>query len=601
MGDASSDKISLGHYMWTRLHQIGIDTIFGVPGDFNLQFLDSIYQIPGLNLTCNQNELNAAYAADGYARVKGVPGCFVTTHGVGELSALNGVAGAMCENVKVIHVVGQTTRFMQNNHMMIHHSIGRQPDHQLYNKASAGLRYAAAELWDIETAPAEIDRVIRECFLKSGPVYIFLPLDLSSEMVDAKLLDTPIDTEPHVDQEAQDAAVNAIISALAEAKHPSVIVDGLVQRFGAAKEAQHFIRKLNVPLYTANMGKGVIDETEPTYVGVWNGEISAPGLVAAAAQADLIVTLGYVPCDLNSAGFSRKIDDITSIHINPHDVRVKGKSYPNTCIKSLLAALTPALPTTPTHSIPKPKLPPPRTPLDHSSTHLTQSFLWPSIESFLRPNDILVGETGTANWGLCDISFPSSVQLVTQVYYGSIGFATAATLGVDVARRELEASGHRATGRTMLFTGDGSMALTIQELGTMIKNHSTAIVFVLNNSGYTIERLIWGARQPYNDIVPHDYSHLLQLYCHPSPESSFHRAATKEELTAVLAKKELREPKCLQLVELVLDKLDSSWKLTTALAWRSEAHRSYLAKEGFVDTYGGWGLEGMEGGSMKWS
>lgn len=322
MGDMPSSKITLGRYMWERLHQIGIDTIFGVPGDFNLQFLDSIYHVDGLRLTCNQNELNAAYASDGYARIKGVPGCFVTTHGVGELSALNGIAGSMSEHVKVIHVVGQTTRGMQKNHMMIHHSIGNQPDHQLYNKASIGLRYAAAELWDVKTAPAEIDRVIRECFIKSGPVYIFLPLDLSAEEVDASLLDTPIDTEPHVDAAAQDAAVKAITAALAEAKHPSVIVDAWVQRFGAATEAQQFVRKLNVPLFSANMGKGVVDETEETYVGVWNGEVSSPGVKEAAKQADLLVTLGFIPCDTNSAGFSRKVDDKMTVHVNPFDVVV---------------------------------------------------------------------------------------------------------------------------------------------------------------------------------------------------------------------------------------------------------------------------------------
>ena len=175
-----------------------------------MQFLDSIYHTAGLKFITNQNELNAAYAADGYARVKGAPGCFVTTHGVGELSALNAVAGAMSEHVKMIHVVGQTTRAMQSNNMMIHHSIGRKPDHQTYNRCSEPVRFAAAELWDIETASAEIDRVIRECFIKSGPVYIFLPLDLSAEEVDASLLNTPIDISPHVDNKAQETAVDAI-------------------------------------------------------------------------------------------------------------------------------------------------------------------------------------------------------------------------------------------------------------------------------------------------------------------------------------------------------------------------------------------------------
>ena len=276
--------------MWERLHQIGIDTIFGVPGDFNLQFLDSIFHVDGLKWMGNMNELNAAYAADGYARVKGVPGCLVTTHGVGELSALNGVAGSMSEHVKVIHIVGQTTRVMQKNHMMIHHSIGNKPDHQLYNKASAGLRYAAAELWDIETAAAEIDRVIRECFLKSGPVYIFLPLDLSSELVDASLLDTPINIEPEIDEDAQKKAVDAIVEAVKEARLPSALIDAWTQRFGAAEEAKQLVKRLQVPFYSANMGKGVVDETDEMYVGVWNGEVSTPGLKEAAKAADLMVS-----------------------------------------------------------------------------------------------------------------------------------------------------------------------------------------------------------------------------------------------------------------------------------------------------------------------
>jgi pyruvate decarboxylase len=329
---ADNSKITLGRYMWERIHQIGVDTIFGVPGDFNLQFLDSIYLTPGLSFVTNQNELNAAYAADGYARIKNTPGCLVTTHGVGELSALNGIAGSMSEHVKVVHVVGQTTRAMQKNNMMIHHSIGNKPNHQAYNKASEGLRFAAAELWDVAEAPKEIDRVLRECVIKSGPVYIFLPLDLSAEMVDAGLLETPIDLAPHVDEKARDEAVKAIMAAVAEAKKPTVLVDALVHRFNAVEEAVQLVRKLNVPFFSATMGKGVVDETEQNFVGVWNGEVSTPGVKEAAKQADLVVTLGYIPADTNSAGFSRQLDENNTIHINPHDV-VVGTSHASPIIR----------------------------------------------------------------------------------------------------------------------------------------------------------------------------------------------------------------------------------------------------------------------------
>ncbi|KAF3008541.1 hypothetical protein E8E13_006536 [Curvularia kusanoi] len=599
MAESTPEKITLGRYMWERLHQVGVSTIFGVPGDFNLQFLDSIYDVQGLNFITNQNELNAAYAADGYARVKNAPGCLVTTHGVGELSAINGVAGAMSEHVKLIHVVGQTTRAMQKNHMMIHHSIGRTPDHQTYNRCSEPVRFAAAELWDISTAPAEIDRVIRECFIKSGPVYIFLPLDLSAEQVPASLLATPIDTSPHVDSTAQNAAVEAILSALHSAKHPSILIDALVQRFSATRSASTLISSLRVPFFSTNMGKGIIDETSPHYVGVWNGAVGTPGVRAAAEAADLLLVLGYLPCDTNSGGFSRAVDASKTVFIDPHSVTVCGKEYKDTSMAPLLAALVAALPSTPLHTVPHPTLPPPRTPRDKDAEHITQSWLWPQIEAFLRPGDIVVGETGTSVFGLCDIKFPANTQFIAQVYYGSIGYAMAATLGIEVARRECE--GAKGKGRTVLITGDGSMALTIQEIGTMIKANLAPIIFVINNEGYTVERLIWGAQQPYNDIVPHSYAHLLPLYHHPTPSSSFHTATQKHQLTTVLATPSLASPENVQLVELVVPKLDTSWRLGAQLAWRGEQDAKRLEREGVVDAYGGWGLEEGSRGSVKWS
>jgi len=160
-------------------------------------------------------------------------------------------------------------------------------------------------------------------------------------------------------------------------------------------------------------------------------------------------------------------------------------------IKPLLSALIAALPSQAQHALGKPQLPPPRVPKDKDATQLVQSQIWPSIEGFLRSGDVVVSETGTSTFGLCDITFPSHTRFEAQMYYGSIGWATAATLGVDVARKELAGD----EGRTLLFTGDGSMALTIQEVGTMIRAGSKIVIFVINNAGYTIERLIWGARQ----------------------------------------------------------------------------------------------------------
>jgi pyruvate decarboxylase len=91
---AAGKQITIADYLLERLAELGVGTMFGVPGDFNLGFLDYVEDHPTIQWAGNCNELNAAYAADGYARVKsGSIGVVTTTFGVGELSAMNGIAG----------------------------------------------------------------------------------------------------------------------------------------------------------------------------------------------------------------------------------------------------------------------------------------------------------------------------------------------------------------------------------------------------------------------------------------------------------------------------------------------------------------------------
>ena len=75
-----------------------------------VSLLDELFKVHDLTWLGTCNELNAAYAADGYARIKGTPACLVTTYAVGELSAMNGVAGAYAEHAGMIHIVGMTAR-----------------------------------------------------------------------------------------------------------------------------------------------------------------------------------------------------------------------------------------------------------------------------------------------------------------------------------------------------------------------------------------------------------------------------------------------------------------------------------------------------------
>lgn len=266
----------------------------GVPGDFNLDFLDYIYDVQGLKWIGNSNELNASYAADGYARVKKVPGCLVTTHGVGELSAMNGIAGAASEHVPVIHIVGQTSMVMQEKHLMIHHSIGSYPNHQLYNKVSEPLRHSAAELHKgLEQAPAAIDKAIRDCFISHQPVYIFFPIDMTAQQVEESLLNTRINLDPEIDASAEHKVGTEIQNALYAARNPSIFVDYLAHSY-AESEAQALVDKLDIPHYSSHMGKGCVDEDHPRFSGVYNASVSAPGVAEAFEACDLVIAIGWL-------------------------------------------------------------------------------------------------------------------------------------------------------------------------------------------------------------------------------------------------------------------------------------------------------------------
>ncbi|RDW86629.1 uncharacterized protein DSM5745_03271 [Aspergillus mulundensis] len=301
-----TSTMPLAAYLWQRIRQLGVQSIMGVPGDMNLELLDYIDQVEGLSWVGNANELNAAYAADGYSRVKGCPGVLVTTMGVGELSAINGVAGAFTEHVKVIHIVGTTGTRAQKARAMIHHCLGPDPDHRVYAKISESVRAAHCWLDDAESAPGEVDRVLRECYIHSLPVYIFVPMDFVHVPIPASLLDQPVDLNPRTDNEACISAIHAVISKLSTCSAPRIIVDALVHRLRAADAMNRLLDLLALPTFTTPMGKSIVPEDKPYFCGVYSGQVSLPGVADAVERdSDLVIDVGFVHSDSNTGGHSR--------------------------------------------------------------------------------------------------------------------------------------------------------------------------------------------------------------------------------------------------------------------------------------------------------
>jgi pyruvate decarboxylase len=236
-------QIPLGAYIFHRLAQLGVSHIFGCPGDFNLNLLDHLYTVPPMKWIGTCNELNGAYAADGYARVRGIPGVLITTYGVGELSAINGIAGAYSEHVPIIHIVGTTSRLARRDRIMIHHTLDENWDHDTFQKMSEPVRTGHAFLLEDASFTGDVDSVIETCVKTRRPVYLYVPMDVPDILVDSEPLQSPLDFEitSQGDDRQEDEFIDEALKMLEAAEQPLALVDVLTHRYGLASETKQFL------------------------------------------------------------------------------------------------------------------------------------------------------------------------------------------------------------------------------------------------------------------------------------------------------------------------------------------------------------------------
>ncbi|EEP82374.1 hypothetical protein UREG_07239 [Uncinocarpus reesii 1704] len=573
-------QIPVGEYLFRRLHQLGIRHVLGVPGDFNLNLLDHIYNVPDLRWVGTCNELNAAYAADGYARARGIPGAVVTTYGVGELSALNGIAGAYSEYVPVIHIVGNTSRDMQRNHVKIHHTLWMDNwDHTTYQKMSQPVQSDSAFLTDPATAPEQIDRVIETCVKTRLPAYLFIPVEVPDLMTDSSRLSTPLDLEVRNEgKEAQeDEVVSEIIRAIDQASNPSVIVDVLMQRHGLVNEAKELVEQINAPFYITPMGKSIVNESDPKFAGLYAGIVStSPSTQSQAEAHDIILHAGPFPVSANTGGFSTELPKDKMIKLHPSYCSVGDKVWDGLDFRPVVRKLVHQLKKQPLRrkSNPVPRSQPTTegTVVDDSCTEpLDHKRFWGRLSKFLKPDDFVIAEVGTSQFGSLDLKLPDNCKYYSQLYYSCIGFTVPALLGTLLARKETGAKG-----RVILLVGDGSLQMTVQEFGTIIREGLTPTIFVVNNAGYSIERLIHGPMQQYNDISTQwDYQKMLSFF--GAPNAPTYVAKTYAELGKVFSDEGFKKGDRIQLLEVFFDMLDSPWNLTALLELKERRLRAAAA------------------------
>ncbi|MFI6760755.1 alpha-keto acid decarboxylase family protein [Micromonospora sp. NPDC050417] len=530
---------TVGELLLSRLHDLGIRHIFGLPGDYNMEFLDQIEAFPGIEWVGSCNELNASYSADGYARLAGIA-AIVTTFGPGELSAVNGLAGAMAESVPIVSIVGGPPVRIMEKHTAMHHSIG-DGDFDRWIRVAREVTVAQTSL-TVDNASTEIDRVLREGWLAQRPVYIRLPGDVAQQEVAAPR--SPLTRpEPVVDQEQLDAFVGIARRLLAKASRPALLVGNLAIRFDLHDLVNSLLVDRNWPVATQSVGRGFIDESSPHYVGIYNGGDSLQPTCEAIHGADALVCVGTTFFDWDGL-FTADLDLSLIIGLNTTAATVGDTVFPSVPPEAALRALYEIAPV---REVPwDVTIVPPPAPLDPASTApLQQARLWPVVGSMLRPGDVLVPETGTPSFGVVEFHLKPQTDVLMAPLWGSIGYATPAAFGAGIADPDR---------RVVLITGDGSLQLTVQEISRMLATGQRPIIMVLNNGGYTVERAVDGRHQPYNDIDNWRYADLPSVFARDASIDSY-VVATEGELARVFAGLS-GKPERLTIIEVKLGLVD---------------------------------------------
>jgi pyruvate decarboxylase len=493
--------VTVGSYLATRLEQVGLRHYFGIPGDYNLALFDQL--LLNRNLTCISccNELNAGYAADGYARATGMAAMLVT-YSVGALSAVNAIAGHYAEDLPVILISGGPNTHSEPENQILHHSLG-EVRYGYVRDMFAPVTAAAVIVRHIEDAPKLIDQTIAACLRSRKPVYLEISCNIAGLEIPAP---QPYQfwTKPASNPKALKEAVDHAAAMLNAAVKP-VAVGGVKLRAAGAMDAfRQFIDTSGYAVAMMPNAKSFFPENHPSFVGIYWGPVSSPGAEAIVESADAYVFAGPVLSDYASCGHTIEISPKKLIHVGPGFVQLPGVLYQDIVMDEFFTALAgqikrndTSLETfnrTRTQTVPEP-------PIDRAAPIRTRR-LFAMIQGMLDANTTLIAETGDSWFNTINLSLPQGSNFEIQMQYGSIGWSVGAALGYQLAVQPAR--------RVIACVGDGSFQMTAQELSTMIRYGLKPILFIMNNGGYTIEVEIHDG--PYNVIKNWNYAELVPAF-----------------------------------------------------------------------------------------
>ncbi len=484
---------TIGGYLIQRLQDVGVRDIFGVPGDYVLSFYGMLDRSPINVIGCTREDC-AGFAADAYARIRGL-GAVCVTYCVGGLSICNSVAGAYAEKSPVVVISGSPGVSERVHNPLLHHKVR---DFRTQLEVFEKLCVAGTELSDATTAMREIDRVLAAAQRYKRPVYIELPRDMVSVEV------TPAQTlrrhEAPRDAQALSEAVQESLERFHRARRPMILAGVEIHRFGLQDRVLSLAEKTGMPIAATILGKSVIRETHPQYIGLYEGAMGHEEVTRQVEESDCLFMLGTFMTDLNLGIYTAKLDPARCIYATSEDLRIHHHYYRHVPLGDFISELAARCPRTQV-SVQRVSRDWPAFDLQPRA-EITITRLMAQLNERLDEDTIVIADIGDALFAATELTTRERTEFLSPAYYTSMGFSIPAAVGAHVALPDC---------RVVAICGDGAFQMTGMELSTLIRHGFATTVIVLDNGGYGTERFLHPGPWQFNEIHPWNYHRLPEV------------------------------------------------------------------------------------------
>lgn len=500
-------KYTVGQYLVDRLSELGLEHLFSIAGDYSIPWVNGCVEGSNIKIIEEVNELNAGYAADGYARLKGI-GALCVTYSAGALCAVNAVAGAYVEKVPIVLINGtpsikRTLTFQQTGFDSHHFISGRETDLQCFEHITV----ATARIDNPDRAPSLVDHALSQCITERRPVYI----ELLEDIVD-------LECEPPkgqlraarrlADKAGLEESIAQISEGLERASNPLIWAGVEIDRFGLQEKALNLIHQLNAPFVTELLSKAVLPEEDPLFVGVFDGQASSAAVKDLVRDSDFILALGVWLTDLDSLGWNPDYGKTAFVSL---DTVKYGTTF---AAEVPLEDLIDGLVAKPVKRKSRQAL---QGPTHTSATSdledaITYQGFFDFIPQYIEDGMILGSDASMNYFGSLLLKVPASGGFIAQPSYSAIGYIGPAATGMCLAKS--------ADQRVVVFSGDGGFQMSAQCLSTQTRFNLDPIIFVIDNGVYGVEQWLADPTVFYTDkpfyksciLHPWNYSKLSEVF-----------------------------------------------------------------------------------------